>query len=144
MQAMTEPNPDLVLFRRKYYWQYALVIGALAYLFLWDPIRNWWGFETRSVEITSVRSLCASFEQGKTIPLAVDDCTRLKAANAERAGIEIRPRTFVTFTYRSPADDRTHTASMVRDLDDAGRPVAAGSRITVRLSRRDPNLFRAP
>ena len=27
---MTEPNPDLVLFRRKYYWQYALVIGALS------------------------------------------------------------------------------------------------------------------
>ena len=141
---MTGPNKDLALFRRGYSWQYALVLAALAYLFLWDPLRNWWGFETRTVEVTSVRALCASFEQGRPVPIEVDNCDRLRERTAATPGIEIRPRTFVTFTYRSPADDSTHSASIVRDLDDAGRPIAAGSRLTVQLSRSEPKVFKVP
>lgn len=141
---MTEANKDLTLFRRKYYWQYALLIAALAYLFLWDPLRNWWTFETGTVEITAVQSLCASFEQGRSIPVEVDSCARLEEKNTGKPGIEIKPRTFATFTYRSPADQSTHSASIVRELDDSGRPIAVGSRIRVELSRKDPKVFRVP
>lgn len=138
------PNTELALFRRKYYWQYALLIAALAYLFLWDPLRKWWSFETSSVEITAVQQLCAAFEVAKSIPLEVEQCDRLKEKMAGKPGIEIKPRTFVTFTYRSPVDHSTHSASIVRDLDDAGQPVAIGSRITVQLSRNEPKVFRVP
>jgi len=143
---MTElpPNKDLALFRRKYYWQYALLIAALAYLFLWDPLRNWWSYETTTVEITAVQPLCAAFEAGKTVPLEVDQCDRLKDKIAGKPGIDIKPRTFVTFTYRSPVDHSTHSASIVRDLDDAGQPVAIGSRLTVQLSRSEPKVYRVP
>lgn len=137
-------NTDLTLFRRKYYWQYALLIMALAYLVLWDPLHNWWSYETTSVEVTSVQSLCAAFEAGKSIPLEVDQCDRLKEKMAGKSDIEIKPRTFVTFTYRSPVDHSTHAASVVRDLDDAGRPIAVGSRLTVQLSRNEPKVFRVP
>lgn len=139
-----EPNRDLVLFKRRYSWQYALLITALAYLFMWDPVRNWWVYENASAEITAVQSLCAAVEQGQTIPVEVDQCERLREKMAGKTGVEIKPRTFVTFTYRSPADHSTHSASIVRDLDDAGRPVAVGSRITVQLSRSEPKVFRVP
>jgi hypothetical protein len=33
---------------------------------------------------------------------------------------------------------------VVRDLDDAGQPIAVGSRLTVALSRKEPALFRVP
>lgn len=143
---MTErpPNKDLALFRRKYYWQYALLIAALAYLFLWDPLRNWWSYETSSVEITAVQQLCAAFETGKSVPLEVDQCDRLKDKMTGRSDIEIKPRTFVTFTYRSPVDHSTHSASIVRERDDKGQPVAVGSRLTVQLSRSEPKVFRVP
>ena len=141
---MTEADKDLTLFRRKYYWQYALLIAALAYLFLWDPLRSWWAFERSTVEITAVQSLCASFEQGRPVPIEVDNCARLEEKNAGKPGIEIKPRTFVTFTYRSPIDQSTHSASIVRALDDDGQPIAVGSRIRVELSRSDPKVFRVP
>jgi hypothetical protein len=143
---MTEPshNRDLALFRRKYYWQYALLIAALIYLFFWDPLRNWWSFETSTVEISAVQQLCAAFERGKSIPLQVDQCDRLKDKMAGNPDIEIKPRTFVTFTYRSPVDNSTHSASIVRERDDAGQPVAIGSRIAVQLSRNEPKVFRVP
>jgi hypothetical protein len=143
---MTErpPNRDIALFRRKYYWQYALLVAALAYLFLWDPLRTWWSFETSSVEVTAVQSLCATFETGKSIPLQVDQCDRLRTETAGKPGIEIRPGTFATFSYRSPVDNSTHAASIMRDLDDTGRPIAVGSRLTVQLSRSDPKIFRVP
>ena len=143
---MTErpPNKELALFRRKYYWQYALLIAALAYLFLWDPLRNWWAYETTSVEITGVQPLCAAFETGTSIPLDVGQCDRLRDNMANNPGIEIKPRTFATFSYRSPVDSSTHSASIVRDLDDAGRPIAIGSRLTVQLSRSEPGVFRVP
>lgn len=141
---MAEKNSAVTLFRRKGAWQYALVIAALAYLFLWDPLRNWWVYEKATAEVTAVQSLCAAFETGQSIPLRIDQCDRLKEEMASRPGIEIKPRTFVTFTYRSPADQSTHSASIVRDLDDAGRPIDIGSRIEVQLSRREPKVFRVP
>jgi len=143
---MTEPthNRDLALFRRKYYWQYALLIAALIYLFFWDPLRNWWSFETATVEVTAVQQLCAAFELGKSIPLEIDQCERLTDKMAGRPEIEIKPRTFLTFIYRSPVDHSTHSASIVRERDDAGQPVAIGSRLTVQLSRNEPKVFRVP
>lgn len=138
------PNKDLTLFRRKYYWQYALLIAALAYLFLWDPLRNWWSYETTSVEITAVQQLCAAFETGKSIPLEIDRCDRLKDKTTGKAGIDVKPRTFVTFNYRSPVDQSTHSASIVRERDDAGQPIAVGSRLTVQLSRSESKVFRVP
>lgn len=143
---MTEPSPnkDVAVFRRKYYWQYALLIAALAYLFLWDPLRNWWSFEASSVEITAVQQLCAAFGVGKSIPLDIDQCDRLKDKMTGKPGIEIKPRTFVTFTYRSPVDHSTHSASIVRERDDAGQPITVGSRLTVQLSRNEPKVFRVP
>ena len=143
---MTEPslNKDVAVFRRKYYWQYALLIAALAYLFLWDPFRNWWSYETSSVEITAVQQLCAAFGVGKSIPLDIDQCDRLKDKMTGKPGIEIKPLTFITFTYRSPVDHSTHSASIVRERDDAGQPIAVGSRLTVQLSRNEPKVFRVP
>ena len=141
---MAEKNSALELLKRKGAWQYAVVGAAIVYLFLWDPLRNWWVYETTTAEVTAVQSLCAAFETGRSIPLHIDQCDRLKEQMAGKPGIEIKPRTFVTFTYRSPADQSTHSASIVRDLDDAGRPIDIGSRIEVQLSRRDPKVFRMP
>lgn len=141
---MAEQNTDLAVFKRKYYWQYALLAAALAYLFLWDPVHRWWVFETRTIEITSVRSLCAAFEQNRSIPLEVGDCDGLKDKMAGKAGIEIKPRTFATFSYHSPADNSMQSVTIVRDLDDAGKPVTVGSRLTVQLSRNEPKVFRVP
>jgi hypothetical protein len=141
---MAEKNRAVELLRRRGAWQYALVIAAIVYLFLWDPLRNWWVYESTTAEITSVQSLCAAFEADHSIPLHIDRCDRLKEQMAGKPGIEIKPRTFVTFSYRSPADQSTHSASIVRDLDDAGRPIDIGSRIKVRLSRNDPKVFRVP
>lgn len=141
---MTETKTDLVLFKRKYWWQYALLAAAVVYLFVLDPLRSWWTFETRTVEITEVRALCAAFEGDHAIPVEVDSCERLRTKMAGKPGVTVAPRTFVTFRYRSPADDSTRTASVVRDLDDAGQPIAVGSRLTVALSRKEPAVFRVP
>jgi hypothetical protein len=141
---MAEKNSAVDLLKRRGAWQYALVITALAYLFLWDPLRSWWVFETTTAEVTAVQSLCAAFESGRSIPLQIDQCDRLKDKMAGRADVEVKPRTFVTFTYRSPADQNTHSASIVREFDDAGKPIDIGSRIKVQLSRREPKVFRMP
>lgn len=137
-------NSDLTRFRRGFYWQYAMLALALAYLFLWDPIHKWWVFETRTVEVTKVQSLCAAFEINRSTPLEVDACEALKAKMSGRTDIEIKPRTFATFTYVSPADKSTQTVSVVRDRDSAGHPIAIGSRLTVELSRNEPGVFRVP
>jgi hypothetical protein len=141
---MAEKNRAVDLLRRRGAWQYALVIAALAYLFLWDPLRNWWVYETATAEVTAVQSLCAAFETGRPIPLQIDHCDRLKEKMAGTPGIEIKPQTFVTFSYRSPADESIQSASIVRSLDDAGRPIDIGSRIKLQLSRREPKVFRVP
>lgn len=141
---MAGKNSALELLKRKGAWQYALVIAAIVYLFLWDPLRNWWVYETATAEVTAVQSLCAAFETGRSIPLHIDQCERLQEKMAGKSGVEIKPQTFVTFTYRSPADQSTHSASIVRKLDDAGRPIDIGSRISVQLSRREPKVFRVP
>jgi hypothetical protein len=141
---MAEQNTDLAVFKCKYYWQYTLLAAALAYLFLWDPVHRWWVFETRTVEITSVQSLCAAFEETRSIPLEVGDCDDLKEKMNGKKGVEIKPRTFATFSYQSPADNSTQSVSIVRDLDDAGKPIAVGSRLTVLLSRNEPKAFRLP
>jgi hypothetical protein len=141
---MAERNSALELLKRKGAWQYALVIAAIVYLFLWDPLRNWWVYETVTAEVTAVQSLCAAFETGHSIPLHIDQCDRLKEKMAGKSGIEIKPRTFVTFSYRSPADQSMHSASIVREFDDAGRPIDIGSRIKVQLSRHAPKVFRVP
>lgn len=141
---MAEQNSDLQIFKRKYYWQYALVLMALAYLFLWDPIRKWWTFETQTVEVTAVQSLCAAFEVNRSLPLEVGACDTVKAKMAGRSDIEVKPRTFATFTYTSPADQAKHTASVVRDLDSDGKPIGIGSRLNVELSRNEPGVFRVP
>ena len=141
---MTEKNSAVALLKRRGAWQYALVIAALAYLFLWDPLRNWWVYETAMAEVTAVQSLCAAFETGHSVPVQIDRCDRLNEKMAGKPGIEIKPRSFVTFTYRSPADQGTHSASIVREFDDAGKPIDIGSRIKVRLSRNDPKVFRVP
>ena len=140
---MTEPNRDLVLFRRKSYWQYALVILALAYLFVFEPLRVWWRFEPALVTVTSVRYLCAAFGKGVARPLNVDECPLISRQYGGRGDIDIKPRTFVSFDYTSPADHAAHTASIVRDRDDEGKPIAVGSRITVRLSTSDPLTVQA-
>lgn len=137
-------NADLALFRRKYYWQYAVLAAALAYLFLWDPIHKWWVFETRTVEVTSVKTLCAAFEINRSKPLEVDECDRVKATMAGRSDIEIKQQTFATFSYTSPADQSPQTVSVVRDRDSQGGPIAIGSRLTVELSRNEPGVFRVP
>ena len=141
---MTEQNADLTLFKRKYYWQYALLALALGYLFLWGPIHRWWVFETRTVEVTSVRALCAAFEIDKSMPLDVDECDSVKAKMAGRTDIEIKPRTFASFTYTSPADGSIRTVSVVRDLDSAGKPIAVGSKLDVELSRNEAGVFVVP
>lgn len=141
---MAEKNSAVELFKRKNAWQYALLVAALAYLFLWDPLRNWWVYETATAEVTAVQSLCAAFEADRSIPLQIDQCDRLKDKMAGKPGVEVKPRTFVTFTYRSPADQSTHSASIVREFDDAGKPIDIGSRIKVQLSRREPKVFRIP
>jgi hypothetical protein len=141
---MAEKNSALALLRRKNAWQYALMIAALAYLFLWDPLRNWWVYETATAEVTAVQSLCAAFETDNAVPIQIDHCGRLKERMAGKPGIDIKPRTFVTFTYRSPADQSTHSASIVREFDDTGKPIDIGSRIEVQLSRREPKVFRVP
>lgn len=138
------PNTALTLLRRRNLWQYALLALALVYLFLFDPLRNWWTYETQRVEIATVQSLCAAFEKDKSVPLEVATCETLREKMAGKPEIDIRPRTFVTFTYRSPADGGTHTANVVRDLDDAGQPIAIGSRLTVEVSRNDPKVVRVP
>ncbi|MBX9457793.1 MAG: hypothetical protein KL863_18250 [Rhizobium sp.] len=130
--------------RQRYAWQYALLIAALAYLFLWDPLRNWWAYETTTAEVTAVRSLCAAFERAHAIPVEVDECDRLREKMATRSDIVVKPRLFATFTYRSPADNSAQTASVVREHDDAGRPISVGSRISVQLSRSEPTVFRIP
>lgn len=141
---MTEPNRDLALFKRKYWWQFALLAAAVAYLFVLDPLRNWWTFESRVVEVTSVQRLCAALEGDHAIPVEVDACGTLRTKMAGKPGITVAPRTFVTFRYRSPADQSSRTASIVRDLDDDGVPIAVGSRLTVALSRKQPTVFRVP
>lgn len=141
---MAEKNQAVERLKRRGAWQYALVIAALVYLFLWDPLRNWWVYETITAEVTAVQSLCAAFETDHSIPLHIDQCDRLKEKMAGKPDIEVKPRTFVTFTYRSPADQSTHSASIVREFDDAGRPIDIGSRIKVQLSRNDPKVFRIP
>lgn len=140
---MAEPNKDLILFKRKYYWQYALLIAALAYLFVLDPLRLWLKFDTATVTVTSVRQLCAAFEAGQNVPLNVDECPLVRTQYAGQSNIEIKPRTFVSFDYTSPADGKAYSTSMVRDKDDQGAPVAAGSRITVRLSTSEPLVVQA-
>ena len=140
---MAEANRDLLLFRRRNYWQYALLIAALAYLFVLDPLRLWWKFERATVTVTSVRHLCAAFGKGQAIPLNVDECPLIETQYAERTDVDIRPRTFVSFDYTSPADHEAHTASVVRETDDQGNPVAVGSRIAVRLSVSDPLAVQA-
>lgn len=141
---MAEENSAVALLKRRGAWQYALVIAALAYLFLWDPLRNWWVYETATAEVTAVQSLCAAFETGRSVPVQIDQCDRLKEKMAGKSDVEVKPRTFVTFTYRSPADQSTHSASVVREFDDAGKPIDVGSRIKVQLSRREPKVFRVP
>lgn len=140
---MTEPNKDLALFRRKYYWQYALLIAAVGYLFVLDPLRLWWRFERLTVTVTSVRHLCAAFDKAKSVPVGVDECPLISEQYGSRTDIDISPRTFVSFDYTSPADNAAHTASIVREQDDDGRPVAVGSRITVGLSTADPLVVQA-
>lgn len=141
---MAEKNSALELLKRKGVWQYAIVFAAIFYLFLWDPLRTWWVYETATVEVTAVQSLCAAFETDHAIPLHIDQCDRLKQKMAGKPDIEVKPRTFVTFTYRSPADQSTHSASIVREFDDAGKPIDIGSRVKVQLSRREPRVFRIP
>lgn len=141
---MAEKNTELERFKRKYAWQYALLITAGAYLFLWDPVRNWWVYETATVEVSSVQSLCAALERDKPVPLEVGPCERLKATMSGRQDVEIKPRTFATFSYRSPADNSLHSASIVRERDDAGQQIAVGSRMTVQLSRNEAKVFRVP
>jgi hypothetical protein len=136
---MAEPNKDLILFKRGYYWQYALLIGALVY-FVLDPMRLWWKFDAATVTVTSVRQLCAAFEKGKAMPLGVDECPLIEKQYAGKTDIEIKPRTFVSFDYTSPADGKPYSTSIVRDKDDQGNPLASGSRITVHLSTSDPLL----
>ena len=123
-------------------WQYGLIAMAVLFLVFWDPIDRWLNFETSQVEVTDVKELCAAFRKGSNIPLAIDACPSIRDHHAGRADIDIKPRTFVSFDYISPADGKTHDISIVRAHDDAGNPVTVGSRIQVWLSTRDPLVVR--
>ena len=123
-------------------WQYGLIAMAVLFLVFWDPIDRWLNFETRQVEVTDVKELCAAFRKGSNIPLAIGACPSIRINHAGRADIDIKPRTFVSFDYISPADRKAHSISIVRAHDDAGNPVTVGSRIQVRLSTRDPLVVR--
>lgn len=138
----TEGHRTAGVGRRILRWQYAVIIIAAAILFFWEPIDHWLNFETQTVEVTSVESLCTAFDKGSPVPREVGPCQAIKAKYASDATAEIREQTFVSFDYTSPADGKIHSTKIVRDTDDAGQPIHAGSRITVRLSSKQADLVK--
>ncbi|CAN7342211.1 hypothetical protein [Rhizobium sp. LjRoot254] len=136
----TEGQPVVV--RRRFRWQYALIIIAAAILFFWEPIDNWLNFETQTVEVKSVQTLCTAFDNGSPVPREVGPCDDIRAEYGSDATVEIREQTFVAFDYTSPADGKVHSTKIVRDKDDAGQPIHAGSRITVRLSGKQADFVK--
>jgi hypothetical protein len=131
-----------VVVRRRLRWQYALIVIAAAILFLWEPIDNWLNFESQTIEVKTIESLCTAFDKGSPVPREVGPCDAIKSKHRSDTSMEIRAQTFVSFDYTSPADGKVHTAKVVRDKDDAGQPVHAGSRITVRLSSKQVDLVK--
>jgi hypothetical protein len=128
--------------RRTLRWQYGLILLAAFILFLWEPINDWRNFEPQTVEVTSVRSLCTAFDKASPVPREVGPCDGIKDKHGSDPTAEIRQQTFVSFDYTSPADGKVHSAKMVRDKDDAGQPIHAGSRISVRLSNKQAEIVK--
>ena len=130
----TESQSKVGGVRRMLRWQYALIIIAAAILFFWEPIDNWLNFETQTVGVTTVQTLCTAFDKGSPVPREVGPCDEIRTKHGSDAKAEIREQTFVSFDYTSPVDGKVRSTKIVRDTDDAGQPIHAGSRITVRLS----------
>lgn len=123
-------------------WQYGLIVLAVAFLLFWDPINHWINYETMTVEVTAVKPLCGAFAKASPIPLEIDQCDAIRERHGSKPEVDIRPRTFASFSYTSPADGKVHSASVIRDLNDAGKPIATGDRITIEASRKDPLVIR--
>jgi len=130
--------------RRILRWQYGLILLAAVILFLWEPIHDWRNFEPQTVEVRSVQLLCVAFDKGSPVPREVGPCDAIKSEHGSDASVEIREQTFVSFDYTSPADGKVHSTKIVRDKDDAGQPIHAGSRIKIRLSKIHANVVKAP
>ena len=128
--------------RRILRWQYGLILLAAVILFFWEPVNDWRNFEPQTVEVTSVQSLCIAFDKGSPVPREVGPCDAIKDKHGSDPTAEIRQQTFVAFDYTSPADGKVHSTKMVRDKDDAGQPIHAGSRITVRLSNKQAEIVK--
>ena len=138
----TEGDSKVGTKRRILRWQYGLILLAAFVLFLWEPINDWRNFVSQTVEITSVDSLCTAFDKGSPVPREVGPCDAIRAKHGSDATAEIRDQAFVAFDYTSPADGKIHSIKIVRDKDDAGQPIHAGSRITVRLSKQQVDLVK--
>ena len=140
----TEGDSKVGTRRRILRWQYGLILLAAFILFLWEPINDWRNFERQTVEVTAVQSLCTAFDKGSPVPREVGPCDAITSKHGSDLTAEIREQTFVSFDYTSPADGKVHRTKIVRDEDDAGQPIHAGSRIRVRLSKTQVDVVRAP
>jgi hypothetical protein len=138
----TESQSKVGGVRRILRWQYALIIIAAAILFFWEPIDNWLNFESQTIEVKSIESLCTAFDKDSPVPREVGPCNAIKSKHGSDTSAEIREQTFVAFDYTSPADGKVHSTKIVRDKDDAGQPIHAGSRITVRLSSKKADFVK--
>jgi hypothetical protein len=123
-------------------WQYALIIVAAAILFFWEPIDDWLNFQTETVEVKAVQTLCTAFDKASPVPREVGPCDEIRAEYGSNALVDIREQTFAAFDYTSPADGKVHSTKIVRDKDDAGQPIHAGSRISVQLSSKQADFVK--
>jgi hypothetical protein len=127
---------------RLFRWQYSLIIVAVAILIFWEPIDGWVNFQSQTVEVTSIQTLCTAFDKGSPVPREVGACDEIRVRHGGDATAEIRQQTFVSFDYTSPVDGKIRSTKIVRDKDDSGQPIHVGSRITVRLSSKQADLVK--
>ncbi|CDZ28105.1 hypothetical protein F4V89_01510 [Neorhizobium galegae] len=123
----------------------ALVVMMLVVVLLFV---SWWIirialYAPQTVSIDRVDVLCSKRPPRRQIPFVTParrwswDCGALR----RQFGSHVSEDTFISFTYTSPADNRSYRGTLQRSLNDRKLSARTGDRIEIEASRLMPETF---
>jgi hypothetical protein len=123
----------------------ALVVMMLVVVLLFV---SWWVvrialYTPQTVTVDRVEVLCSKQPPRRQRPFFETprqwspDCRALR----RQFGSHVSEDTFVSFTYTSPADNRSYRGTLQRSRNDQNQPARTGDRIEIEASRLMPETF---
>ncbi|TWF56455.1 hypothetical protein [Neorhizobium alkalisoli] len=128
---MNVPSPKAVLVALV-----MLVLVIAATLLFWQVLKLAF-YRPQDVVVERIEALCSRIPQHRRRSWFekprqwTDECSKLLKQNGGR---NVARATFLSFTYRSPADGEPHAGTLQRNLNDAGQAARTGDRIAIEAS----------